>query len=588
MRALAVPFGLGIVFIIALNLADTYFVSLLGTAELAVMSFTFPVVSLVMSVAMGLGVGTTSAVSRAIGRGDEASVRRLTTHAIILATVIVGVLSAVGLQTQDLVFEMLGAEAALLPLLRDYMTVWYFGAVFLVVPMVGTSAIRATGDAKAPMKIMMVAAIANIVLDPMFIFGFAFIPEMGLTGAAIATVFARSITLALALWILIRREKMIELRWPVWAEMWPSWRAVLSVGLPAVLTNTVVPIATGVMTWLVARHGAAAIAAYGVASRVEGLLLIAPMALSGALSPFVGQNYGAHHPERVARGIIVARNFSVVWGAGAWVLLAFGGGLVGRAFTDDPAVLDAVRLYLWIVPLSYGAHGLVSVASASFNAVDKAVRSTILASVRSLVLAIPLAALGSSVAGLPGIFVGIAVATGLSAGLAFLWMRGLIVPVARRDAAHQWEAKAPQMTQAVESIITAIEDLDDIEVQPTRGSALGFFIRGHELGHVHRTGKFDLSFPPEVRDQLEREDRVEHHRVVHNSCWVTRSLKDDGCTDDAVWLLRLSHAIFLLSRHGRAHALGDAELAALDASAELAAAIEHSVARATTQSSQAA
>lgn len=588
MRALALPFGLGIVFIIALNLADTYFVGLLGTAELAVMSFTFPVVSGVMSVAMGLGVGTTSAVSRAIGRGDQRAVRRLGTHAIILAGGVVVVLSAIGLATQDLVFSALGASDELLPMLDEYMTVWYLGAVFLVVPMVGTSAIRATGDATTPMKIMMVAAVANIVLDPIFIFGFAFVPAMGLTGAALATVLARSITFAAALWVLIKREKMLELHWPSLAEMWPSWRAILSVGLPAVVTNTVVPIATAIMTWLVARHGAAAVAAYGVASRVEGLLLIAPMALSGALTPFVGQNYGAHHTERVARGIVVARNFVVVWGTGAWLLLLVGGGVIGGVFSDDPAVLDAVQHYLWIVPLSYGANGLVSVASASFNAVDKAVRSTVLAAVRSLALAVPLAALGSSVAGLDGIFVGVAAATLLASGLAYWWMRGLLVPATRRDTAQKWEAKAPEMTRAVEAVIDAIDDLDDVDIHPTRESALGFFVGAEELGHVHRKGQLDLRMPPDVRDQLVVEDRVEHHRIVADSCWATHCLNGPEDIEEAVWLLRLVYAIRLCAHHGSDHARGLQTLTALGVSESLRVVVDRAVARAAQHRSEAA
>lgn len=580
MRALAIPMALGIVFIIALNLADTYFVGLLGTAELAVMSFTFPVVSFVVSVAMGLGVGTTSAVSRAIGAGDQRRVRRLATHAIILASIAVLLLSGLGLLAQDAVFTALGADAALLPMLEDYMTIWYLGAVFLVVPMVGTSAIRATGDATTPMKIMMVAAIANIVLDPIFIFGFAFVPAWGLTGAALATVLARSVTLAASLWVLVVREKMLELHWPSWGQLWPSWRSILSVGGPAVLTNTVVPIAMAVMTGIVARYGPAAVAAYGVASRVEGLLLIAPMALSGALTPFVGQNYGAHHGERVARGIVVARNFAVAWGAGAWLVLLVGAEAVGRVFTDDPAVLESVRLYLWIVPVSYGANGLVSVASASFNAVDKAVRSTILAAVRSLVLAVPLAAIGSAVAGLTGVFAGIGLASLLAAGLAYVWMRGLLVPASRRDAARRWQAKAPELTEAVEAVIDALDDLDDLDVHPTRARALGFFVGAEELGHVHRGGQIDLRFPPEVRDALAREGKVEHHRLVHDSCWVTHRLSGKDDADEAAWLLRLAHATCLLARHGRDHDRGERALAELRLSDAVREAVHAAIDRA--------
>lgn len=120
------------------------------------MSFTFPVASLVMSVAMGLGIGSTSAISRAIGAGDEGERRRLATHAIFLAVLVVAAISIVGIATQRGHFRLLGATDELLPLLESYMTIWYAGAAFLVVPMVGTGALRAGGDARTPMYVIYV------------------------------------------------------------------------------------------------------------------------------------------------------------------------------------------------------------------------------------------------------------------------------------------------------------------------------------------------------------------------------------------------------------------------------------------------
>ncbi|MCH9680083.1 MAG: MATE family efflux transporter [Deltaproteobacteria bacterium] len=543
---LAVPMGLGIIFIIALNLADTYFVGMLGTAQLAAMSFTFPVVSLVMSVVMGVGVGTTSAVSREIGAGDDKAIRKLATHAMMLAVLIVVFVSGIGLLTQDPVFRLLGADEQLLPLLREYMTVWYLGAAFLVVPMVGMGSIRASGDTRTPMFIMMTAAISNVALDPMFIFGFGPIPAMGLRGAAIATVLARSVTLVLALWVLQRKE-LLDLHVPTWTELRRSWGAILSVGLPAAVTNALAPVATAVLTWLIARHGTAAVAAYGVGSRLEGLLLIAPFALGAALTPFIGQNWGAHHTERVARGIVLARNFAMAWGAAAWVVLAVGGNGLAGLFADDPAVTQYAELYLWIVPLSYGAHGLVSVASASFNAVDKAVRATVLSALRSLVLAIPLAALGSATLGLPGVFVGIAVATVISAAIAYRWMQDLTRPPARR-AEVELEGASPAVHQALEALLAGVGDLGDIDVHATRQRAAGFFVGDRELGHVHRGGQLDLAFPPEIRDQLIDEDKVDHHRHQHDSCWVTHRLDSASDVPEAIWLLRLAHALLRLAR----------------------------------------
>ena len=418
---LALPMALGIVSLIAVNLVDTYFVGQLGTDELAAMSFGFPVVMLVMAATLGLGVGTTSAIARAIGGGDDRQVRALTTHALVLGVVVVALLSGLGLLTQRWLFGLLGAEGRVLELILEYMTVWFCGAAFLVIPMLGSGAIRATGDATTPMFIMMTAAVVNGVLDPIFIFGLGPIPGYGLRGAAFATLGARALTLIAALWVLGPRLRMLEIRWPSLAELRRSWRAILSVGIPAAATNMLAPVATAVMTALIAEHGKAAVAAWGVGSRLEGLVLIAPMALSGALTPFVGQNWGAGRRDRTAEAMLRARRFVLAWGAGAWLFLVALGGWIGQAFSSDPAVHEVLRLFLWVIPATYGAHALVSVVSATFNAIDRAVRSTLLSTMRSLLLAIPLAWVGSRVAGLLGVFVGVAAATVITAVVANGW-----------------------------------------------------------------------------------------------------------------------------------------------------------------------
>jgi hypothetical protein len=375
---------------------------------------------------------------------------------------------------------------------------------------------------------------------------------MGLRGAAIATVIARSMTLVLSLWVL-RRKDLLDLHVPTAGELLRSWSRILSVGLPAAITNALAPVATAVMTWLVARHGTEAVAAYGVGSRLESLLLIVPLALGAALTPFIGQNWGAHHEDRVARGIVVARNFAVGWGAAAWVVLAVGGNHIADVFTDDPRVAQMVHTYLWIVPLSYGAAGLVSVSSAAFNAVDKAVRSTLLSALRSLGLAIPLAALGSAVLGLPGVFVGIATATVLTAALAYLWIRRLTAP-ARGGGEARLAGSSPAVELALDELVGQMRDLPDVDVHLTRQRALGFFVGPRELGHVHHRGQLDLAFPPEVRDELVREGKVDHHRIVHDSCWVTHRLARVDDVPEAIWLLRLAHALHRLAREpGPAH-----------------------------------
>ncbi len=217
--------------IILFNFVDTIFVGRLGTKHLAAMSFTFPVVFTIQSLALGLSVGTTSVISRAIGAGDHEDVRRLTTHALVLSVSLVTILALTGLFTIDPLFTLLGATPEILPLIRQYMVPWYFGVGFVVVPMVGNGAIRATGDTKTPSYVMMVAGLANVILDPLLIFGIGPFPRMELQGAAIATVIARALTFIAAIWVLRYREKILEFTVHGMAVILDSWKRILHIGI---------------------------------------------------------------------------------------------------------------------------------------------------------------------------------------------------------------------------------------------------------------------------------------------------------------------------------------------------------------------
>ncbi len=424
------PMVFGLLSIILMNVIDTWFIGRLGTTELAAISFTFPVVMFVGSVAIGLGVGATSVISRAIGAGDERRVKRLATDAMMLAVAIVAVLSVVGSFTIDPLFRLMGASETTLPMIRQYMSVWYLGMVFVVVPMVGNSAIRAGGDTRTPAVIMIVAAGVNLALDPLLIFGLGPFPALGIQGAAIATVIARGVTMVASLAVLQFREHLIEWRQPPLAEALASWRALLSVGLPAAATQLVVPVTIGIVTAMIARHGEHAVAAYGAGSRVETLMLLAPMALASGLSPFVGQNWGAGRRDRLARALQLAGRFVVGWGVLSWAVLALLSGPIAHQFARDAAVVGPLGMYLWIVPLGHAFQGGFNVAASTFNAIDQPLKAAALALIRAPLLTVLLCWIGDQLAGVPGLFAGLALSNVIVGIAARLWLRRLVHPPA--------------------------------------------------------------------------------------------------------------------------------------------------------------
>ena len=152
---------------ILVNVIDTYWVSKWAHKSYRD-GLSFPVICQYF---FGLMIGATTALSRTIGAGDKDAVKKMTTHAMILGLIVVALVTGLGLGLQRAVFGLLGATDEIMPLVIEYMNVWFMGSILLIVPLIGNGALRASGDSKTPMFMMIAAAIVNAVLDPLFIFG---------------------------------------------------------------------------------------------------------------------------------------------------------------------------------------------------------------------------------------------------------------------------------------------------------------------------------------------------------------------------------------------------------------------------------
>lgn len=420
---LSLQMFVGIIAMQAFNLIDTFFVGQLGADELAAMGFTFPVVLVINSLTLGLGIGTSSVVSRAIGEGNSTKVRHFTTDSLILALMIVTIFVFIGMATITPLFRALGAKGNILSLIKSYMRIWYFGMPFVVVPMVGNNAIRATGDTKTPSMIMLCAVGVNLLLDPLLIFGPGPLPRWELAGAAAATVIARSITMLLSLWVLYHREKMITFEFPGLQELFQSWKKILYIGLPAGGTNLIMPISMGIVTRLVAMYGAPAVAGFGVGSRIQMFSMSVIISLGAVLIPFVGQNWGAKKIVRIRNGINFSYKASAVWGGFLFVLFWLTAAPIARLFNTNPSIVHTTTIYLKIVSFSFSGLGIMMLSAGVFNALNKPVPASALMLIRMFALYIPLAFLGSHFFALTGIFSAAVAANFISAGLAYVWIK---------------------------------------------------------------------------------------------------------------------------------------------------------------------
>lgn len=404
----------------AFNITDTYFVSKLGTDALAAMGFTFPVTNIIFGISMGLGIGTSSVVSRAIGKGNQHEVKRLATDSLSLGIIIVAGFVILGISTIRPLFRALGATEELLPYIFDYMSIWYCGVAFLVIPIIGNNSIRATGDTFSPSMVMLIDLGLNIILDPILIFGWGPIPAMGIKGAAIATVFCRALALIASLYILGYRKKLLSFELPAKEEVLNSWKKILYIGLPASFSHILMPVAAGIILSIVSKFGVKAVAAYSVGVRVEHFCVIPILALASSLLPFVGQNWGAGNSARLCRAQKIANLFTICWGSLCVLTIFITAPLISKLFTNDAVVIKNLITFLHIIPIAFIFRGLNHNSCGSMNAVNEPYQATTLMLIRLFVFSIPFAFAGARFLGFFGLLAGIVTAEIISGVLAIL------------------------------------------------------------------------------------------------------------------------------------------------------------------------
>jgi putative MATE family efflux protein len=420
---LVLPMIAGALGIVLFNLADTYFVGKLGTKQLAAMGFSFPIVLVTGSLASGIGIGASSSIAQSLGAGNRQKARRIVTDAHTLSIAFTLTLGVLGIITIEPFFTLLGAEPDVMPYIRTYMTIWYAGIPFVVLPMVGQNIIQAEGDTRIPGLLLASSVTLNIIMDPLLIFGYGPFPELGIAGAAYATVIARGSIVVATLVILWKRDHLFSSQIPELRKTLASWWHIMYIGIPATIMNVIIPISQGVVTRLVSDFGTEEVAGFGVATRIESFALVFIIAMSMIVTPFIGQNFGANKIQRVWRGFRYSSLYSLIWGLIAFSLVIPFARPLASVFNEEPRVIEVTAAYLLIVSVTYGFQGIVTIATASFNGLRKPIQAAGASMIRLFALYIPLAVIGKYIYGLEGIFFGAAAANLISGIIAYYWFK---------------------------------------------------------------------------------------------------------------------------------------------------------------------
>lgn len=397
----------GILSVLSVGVVDSYFLGQLGGTPLAAIGFIFPVVTAFSSLAIGLSAGGNTMVSQSLGREDDPeTTARYALHAVGFSVLLAALLAGLVFLFYPALFSLMGASPKVLDEIALYMPYWALSFPLLAMMMIVNAIFRAHGSGALSAGIMFLAAIVNIGLDPLLIFGWGPIPSLGTEGAAMASAAGRGVAVLAAVFFAIRYG-YLDVTVACWVKVWDSLKQLVEVGAPAAFSNAINPAGMALVTAAVATLGDAAVAGFGAATRVQALAMVAMFALSSGIGPVVGQNWGAEKSERARLALWQAWIFCLGYGVAVGVVLSVFAPVIASAIASDASAAQYTREYLMFVGWSLFGYGFVVVTNAAMNARSKALHSMGLSLIRIFAMYLPLAWIGVLSLG----FVGILAAT---------------------------------------------------------------------------------------------------------------------------------------------------------------------------------
>lgn len=377
---LALPIMLSQLMQTLYNLADTFWVGKVSADAIAAITISFPLVFLMISIAAGLTIAGTAIIAQYKGAGNKQKINHVLGQLITYIGSISIIIMIVGIIFSRQMIIWMGADAGIINDAVAYIRTIFAGMPFVFGFFIFSSVLRGIGDTKTPAVMMFASVLLNIILDPLIIFGIGFLPELGVQGAAVATIFSRGVVTVLAVYLMIRGIEGLKLELKFMKPDYEIIKMITKVGIPSSIEQAMISMGQLVMTKMVAVFGMYTVAAYGVVNRIISLPVILAFGLAASTTTMVGQNIGADKKDRAEKtariSIIIIFVALTLIGA----LIMINPEFVVGLFNDKAEVLKDGGDYLLRVALTFGFIGVMNVANGVFKGAGRTVPPMIISS----------------------------------------------------------------------------------------------------------------------------------------------------------------------------------------------------------------
>lgn len=396
----SVPATTGMLVMATYGIVDTIFVGMLGSEAIAALSVAFPFQMLLGALGIGTGVGASSLISRSLGSGDTSTARSAIGQVISLSLLYGLIVALAGFLILDPLLKLFGATPEIAGLTAEYVVVITSGSVMLFLIMGLNNVVRGVGNPGLSMRVMVLSALINIALDPIFIFTLG----MGVRGAAVATVLAKICGVAIMLHYFLTGRGEIRVGLSCLPLNWPTIRKIYTIGFPAMILQVSTNLSLVIANNILAAYGFLPIAALGLIFRLYMFALMPVIGIAQGLLPIIGYNYGAGNMQRVREALIWAVLASTGLATMFGIMYFSWPGFFAGIFTGEAALIALTSRALRIMVVMFPLVGGQIIFSTYFQAVGKGLPSLLLSIMRELLLFIPLLLVMVELLGLDGVW----------------------------------------------------------------------------------------------------------------------------------------------------------------------------------------
>ena len=370
-RKLAIPASVGTLFQTLYNIVDTFYSGLISPEALSALSKSFPIYFIIVATSIGVTVGGTSLIGNSIGEKNEKNASYYFTHIIIYGLLISVFITFIGLYFSEKIFNLMGSTQEITNLGLQYTNIMFYGSFlfFLVVSL--NSLLHAEGDTKTYRNVLILSFLLNIILNPILIFGFLFIPAMGMMGIGLSTIIAQLIAFLIILFKVLQNPRVKKITIEYFNVKFIFLKNIFFQSMPISIAICGYAVAATFIFTYVGQTSELAVAGYGAATRIEQVVLLPILGINTAIISIIAQNFGANNFDRVKETYFVSIKYGLILMVFSGILVYLTADIVPRFFSSNEVVLEYGRRYLKIAAFILPAYPIFFLSNGFFMGLKK-------------------------------------------------------------------------------------------------------------------------------------------------------------------------------------------------------------------------